>query len=105
MMPLPTRIVVLCRDVPASGPLRVAAMAQHFAHIEAMLAEIDVAGPLYDAGGSRMIGSLFCLRTASAERARQLVEGDPYFKAGVWQSIEYLPFLPAAGEYVGGKTW
>jgi uncharacterized protein YciI len=100
-----TGTVLLCRDNPDSGPKRDAGTAEHFAYIEAHLEEIYVAGPLFDASGERVVGSLFCYRTKDAARARELLEGDPYYKIGVYASIEVLPFLPAAGRYIGGKIW
>jgi len=100
-----TGTVVLCRDAPDSAGKRSAETAAHFAYIEAHLEEIYVAGPLFDADGETVVGSLFVYRTKSSAQARALLEGDPYFKAGVYATTEVLPFLPAAGRYVGGKIW
>lgn len=99
------RIAVLCRDAADSDRLRAEFLQAHFRHIESVLAELALAGPLYDDEGARTEGSLFILNTGSLERAKQIVEADPYFGAGVWRSVEYRPFLPAAGDFVGGKTW
>ncbi|MEZ5498054.1 MAG: YciI family protein [Steroidobacteraceae bacterium] len=97
--------VVFCRDVPHSATLREQATAAHLAYIETVLDELNVAGPLYDESGTRTVGSVFSLRTKSLQKARQLIENDPYYKAGVFASVEYFPHLPAAGKYVGGKIW
>ena len=100
-----TGTMVLCRDAPDSAPKRGAETAAHFAYIEAHLEEIYVAGPLFAPDGATVVGSLFVYRTKSAARARALLEGDPYFRAGVYATTEVLPFLPAAGRYLGGKIW
>ena len=100
-----TGYVVLCYDAPGSAVKREAASREHLAYIETILAEINVAGPLYDESGTRTVGSMFCYRTKSLERARALLEGDPYFRHGVYASTDFLPFLPAAGRYLGGKIW
>ena len=52
-----------------------------------------------------MIGSIYVFKTGSLDEARQWLEGDPYFVARFWQSIDYRPFLPAAGDFVGGTIW
>jgi hypothetical protein len=100
-----TGFVALCYDSDSGERLRKEAMQAHMTHIEAVLGELSLAGPLYDESGTRAVGSLFVLRTGSYARAREIVESDPYYKAGVWRSVDYLPFLPAAGQYIGGKIW
>jgi len=97
--------LVICRDAPDSGPKRAAAMEAHMRHVERVIDELRVAGPFYDDSGTRQVGSMLVFRTQSAERARELTEADPPFAAGVWASIEVVPFLPAAGTYIGGTTW
>ncbi len=100
-----TGVVVICRDGPQGPQVRAAATQAHMAYIETVLDEINVAGPLFDAAGVNMIGSLYTLRTQSLERARQIIENDPYHLAGAFASVEYFPHLPAAGHYIGGKIW
>ena len=100
-----TATVVICRDGPNGAAARAAATAAHLSYIETILDEINVAGPLYDDSGTRNVGSLYCLKTKSTARAREIIENDPFFKAGVFATVEYFPHLPAAGVYVGGKAW
>lgn len=101
----PSSCVAICRDGP-NGPIgRAAATKDHLAYIETVLGELNIAGPLYDAAGKQMIGSVYSLRTTSLQRARELIENDPYFRAGVFATVEYFPHLPAAGQYIGGKIW
>jgi uncharacterized protein YciI len=100
-----TGVVVICRDGPQGPQVRAAATPAHMAYIETVLDEINVAGPLFDATGINTIGSLYSLRTQSLERARQIIENDPYRQAGAFASVEYFPHLPAAGHYIGGKIW
>ncbi len=100
-----TAYMVICRDGPQGELLRAAATADHLAYVETVLGDLNVAGPMYDTEGLRTVGSVFCLRTTSLERARQIIENDPYYKAGVFEKVEYFPYLPAAGQYVGGKIW
>ena len=58
-----------------------------------------------DDTGKRTVGSLYLLHTRSLARAREIIENDPFFKAGAFASVEYFPHLPAAGRYIGGTIW
>jgi uncharacterized protein len=91
-------------DMPNSAPLRRDARDAHFAHIETVLDKIDVAGPLKNDDGDN-IGSLFIVKVANRADAEAFLRADPYFAAGIWQRWEIHPFLPAAGKWIGGKTW
>ncbi len=100
-----TGFAVLCFDGPNGEQARAAATAAHLRYIESVLDDINIAGPMYDSAGVRIIGSLYVLRATSEGRAREIIEADPYFKAGAFATIRYQPFLPAAGHYIGGKIW
>lgn len=100
-----TGVVVVCRDGPQGPQARAAATQAHLEYIDTVIGEINVAGPLYDEAGVNVIGSLYILRTQSLARAREIIENDPFFRAGVFLSVEYFPHLPAAGRYIGGKVW
>jgi uncharacterized protein len=91
-------------DAPNSAEPRAAAQQAHMRHIDAVFEKIAIAGPIRDADG-RSIGSLFVLKASTAEEAETILRADPYFKAGVWERWEVHPFLPAAGEWIGGKIW
>jgi uncharacterized protein YciI len=100
-----TACVVVCRDGPGGAAARAAATQAHLRYIEAVLGELNVAGPLFDDSGKHTVGSLYVLHTQSLARAREIIEGDPFFKAGAFASVEYFPHLPAAGKYIGGTIW
>jgi len=114
-----TAFVVVCRDGPNGTWVRATYTPQHMAYIETVMDELNVAGPLYDNGvesshedgaiaegaGEGPVGSLYCLHTKSLQRAREIIENDPYFLHGAFASVEYFPHLPAAGRYIGGKIW
>lgn len=101
----PTTVAVLCHDRHDSQAARKAAAQAHLRWVESMLEHIALAGPLYSHDGRRMIGSLYLFRTDSEAQARAWLEADPYYAAGFWSSIEVRPFLPAAGQLVGGTVW
>jgi uncharacterized protein YciI len=100
-----TGITVLCVDAADAPRIRAAMMQAHLQYIDTVLDEINLAGPLYDSSGKLGWGSIYILRTTDEQRARQIVETDPLFKAGAFASVTYRRFLPAAGHYMGGKIW
>jgi uncharacterized protein YciI len=98
-------VLVFARDVEDSAPRRAEANRAHMAYIETVAEHILVAGPLYDDSGTRIVGSVYVLAVDGEAAARTVVEADPFFAAGVWASVEYSPFLPAAGDWLGGVIW
>lgn len=65
---------------------------------------ITIAGPVRGETGAPL-ASVLIYNTTSSQEARSLLEADPYFSARIWKSITLQPFLPAAGEWICGKTW
>jgi uncharacterized protein YciI len=102
---VPTHVAVICRDGPDSQVARKAAAPDHLRYVQTILERLALAGPLFSPDGQRMVGSLYVFKTGSLDEARQWLEADPYFAARFWQSIDYRPFLPAAGDFVGGTIW
>ena len=101
----PSTVAVLCHDARDSQAARKAASPAHLRWVESMLDHIALAGPLYSDDGERMIGSLYVFKTGSLAEARAWLESDPYYAAGFWAEIRFRPFLPAAGELLGGTVW
>jgi uncharacterized protein len=100
-----TGVLAFCRDVPDGATRRAALGAAHLAYIEGILGDLLVAGPLYDSAGLVPVGSLFCYRTHDLAQARAWLEADPFFSGGVFASVEWFPYLPAAGAWAGGAIW
>ncbi|OYY72767.1 YciI family protein [Sphingomonas sp. 28-63-12] len=95
---------ILCWDAPGSASFRAAARDAHFARIDMIIDSLAIAGPLKDASGA-FAGSLVIVKAADEAGARAILEADPYFAAGVWERFEISEFVPAAGEWIGGKIW
>lgn len=98
-----TLFAFLCRDGADGATLRERLLADHLAYIETVLEKIAVAGPLKE--GERTIGSLLIIKAENEAEARETFEGDPYFAAGVWESVKVDHFLGVAGDWVGGAAW
>ena len=99
--------IALCEDDPTvdSQALRAREKDAHFAYIAGILGRLLVAGPLQDAGGGEHSASLFVYAVESEGEARQLLENDPYFKAGIYGEVRLRVFVPAAGGWIGGTIW
>lgn len=91
-------------DCPDSDTKRALARDAHFIHIERAMDRIAIAGPIKTETGG-FSGSLFIVKADDMATTRALFESDPYFVAGVWDRWEIHPFVAAAGEWIGGKTW
>ena len=89
-----------CRDGEGAPFLREKLRDEHLAHIEAHIDDYAVVGPLEHDGTT--IGSLLIIKAASEAEARAKFEADPYFTAGIWQSIRTSAFRGLAGDWVGG---
>ena len=77
----------------------------HFAYIESIMTQVLVAGPIPTGDGRGQRGSAFLYATDDPENALALLHDDPYYRAGLYETVEVLPFVPAAGSWLGGGIW
>jgi uncharacterized protein len=91
-------------DSPDSAAKRTETRPAHFAHIETIMDKVLIAGPSKNADGS-ICGSLLVIKAQDEAEAEAILKSDPYFIAGVWERWDIRAFTPAAGEWIGGKTW
>jgi uncharacterized protein YciI len=76
-------------DKGGSIQLRAATRPKHLEHLAAHSSQIIVAGALLDEIGQHPVGSLLVVEAATASEVRTLMEADPYFKAGLFESVEF----------------
>jgi hypothetical protein len=95
---------VIDYDGPDGAGMRDWFRAVYFAHVERIIDNIALAGP-FQTEGSGFIGSLIVVSADSVEPAQAIVASAPYLKAGVPDRWQVHPFLAAAGDWPGGKTW
>ncbi len=81
-----------CLDQPDAPPLRQAHVKAHQAYLKQAGVRLVVAGPLEDDAGTAVIGSFFLVEAFSRAEAEAFNQGDPFFKAGVWQRIDISRF-------------
>lgn len=79
-------------DKPDSTSLRAATRPDHLAYLTAFEAQIVAAGAMLDPVAHTPLGSLLVVDMADAEAVRAFMAGDPYAKAGLFQSVEVLPW-------------
>nr|BFE56340.1 YciI-like protein [Dactylosporangium thailandense] len=72
--------------------------AEHLAGVRRLIEDgtCIVAGALADLSASVLV-----VRAEDAGAARALAERDPYWRHGVWTSIEVAPFLAATRDSIG----
>lgn len=91
--------LILAKDVPDSLPLRKAARTDHLARLDALRDEgrLLTAGPMpsvdsEDPAEAGFTGSVIIAEFDSLDDARAWAEADPYRDAGVYDSVEVVPY-------------
>ncbi|WP_209834411.1 YciI family protein [Ruegeria sp. HKCCE3926] len=87
-------IALIARDKPGALQTRLDNRSAHLAYIEET-GVVSQAGPLLD--GDSMIGSLIILDVEDLAAAQSWADGDPYAKAGLFQSVELIPWKKVIG--------
>lgn len=84
--------VVLKKDKPNHEHLRAEVRPAHLEFLNANKDKVALGGPLMSEDGSKMVGSMIAVEAESAAEAKVLLENDPFAKAGLFQSVEVLPW-------------
>lgn len=101
--------VVHCRDSSRARSERERSYDVHIEYLRALKNRIRFAGPLARADGARvrgdesLVGSLFVL-DEPATVAFELMQSDPYAKAGVWDRVSVFQALKAYGPWPSGVS-
>jgi hypothetical protein len=89
-------VALTAHDKPGALDVRLANREAHLAYIEAT-GVVDQAGPILDDAG-QMCGSIIILDVDSMTDAKAWAGGDPYAKAGLFESVT----LQAWKRVIGG---
>ncbi len=87
-------IALIARDKDGALQTRMDNRSAHLAYIEET-GVVSQAGPLLN--GDQMIGSLIILDVDDLAAAKSWTDGDPYAKAGLFQSVELIPWKKVIG--------
>lgn len=88
-------IALIARDKEGALPVRMENRPAHVEYLKSGTA-VQQAGPLLDGNGD-MCGSLIILDVADMSEAEAWVAGDPYGKAGLFESVELIPWNRVIG--------
>ena len=88
-------VALIARDNAGALETRKANREAHLAYIDAT-GVVDQAGPLLDET-DQMIGSLVILNVADMAAARDWANNDPYAKAGLFESVDLIPWKRVIG--------
>ena len=82
---------IIGTDRPASLDIRLATRAAHIAYLTTYADRVVQGGPLLDTDG-RPCGSLLIVDVADRAAAEGFAAGDPYGRAGLFESTIIRPF-------------
>lgn len=82
---------IVLNDAVGSDAARQEHHAGHVAHFGAHKANIALAGPLADEQGDS-VGSLVVYQADTEQDARDFIQGDPFYDAGVWKEVSITRF-------------
>jgi uncharacterized protein len=83
---------LICTDKPGSLALRKEKRPEHVRHLRSLGKTLVLAGPFLAEDGETMTGSLVIVEAASLDEAKAISEQDPFFRYGVFGSIEVRPW-------------
>ncbi|WP_018633309.1 YciI family protein [Neomegalonema perideroedes] len=91
---------VICKDKPNSTPLRDATRPTHLDYLQKdglSKGRPVFTGPMLGADEATPIGSLMVVEAESRAAIEEWAAGDPYAKAGLFESVEIRPFRKVIG--------
>lgn len=86
------QFAIVCLDKPDQGHLRAENRPAHIEYLNANLEHMLLAGPFLSEDGERPVGSLLIMEYDDQGQAQAFAEGDPYAKAGLFESVTIRPF-------------
>lgn len=81
-----------CIDKAGHSQLRADNRPAHLDYLKANLDRLVVAGPLLADDGVTVLGSLLIIEAADRAAAEAFAAGDPYAKAGLFESVTIRAF-------------
>ena len=84
--------MIYCLDKPDHEAVRAGNRDAHVDYLKGFANQVIIAGPLLREDGGGMIGSLLLMAFASRAEAEAFVAGDPYGKAGLFESVTITPW-------------
>lgn len=89
---------IVCYDKKDHGHVRMENRPDHLDYLKGFADSAYAVGPMLSDDGEGMVGSLLIMDFADRTAAEAFAEGDPYNKAGLFESVTIAPWkkvLPA----------
>lgn len=83
---------IVCFDRPDSASLRDTHRADHVKFLDLHKKQIVFGGPLKGAADGPSTGALIVVNCATRKEAEDLIGADPFFRAGVYESVAVRAF-------------
>lgn len=77
----------------------------HSDYVVSIMDKIIVAGPMFADDNKTIVGSILIYKTDDKSEAENLLKGDPYYSADIWDKISINTFRAAVGDVVGGRAF
>ncbi len=84
--------VLYCVDKPGHGQVRADNRPAHLEYLNSELDRILIAGPMTNDAGDAVLGSMLVIEAADRAEAEAFAAGDPYAKAGLFESVTIKAF-------------
>src|SRR3546814_7376634 len=94
-----------CVDKAGHGQMRADSRPAHLDYLKASLNRILLAGTLLGDDGTSVLGSLLVIQADDRAAAEALAAGDPYAKAGLFESVTIKAFKQVLPENSEAKRW
>jgi len=89
--------VIFARDKAGAVQLRLDTRPAHLEHAQRWGDRIKLGGPMLDDAGQNPCGSVLIIEADSLEQAQSFVADDPYYKAGLFESVTVTPWRKTLG--------
>ena len=83
---------IYCKDKPNHLQTRLDNRPAHVEYLKKFQGQHVCTGPLLSDDGQGMVGSLLVMEFADKKAAEDFAAGDPYARAGLFQSVRITPF-------------
>jgi uncharacterized protein YciI len=83
---------IYCKDKPNHLQTRLDTRPAHVEYLKTFAGQHVCTGPLLSDDGQGFVGSLLVMDFADKKAAEDFAAGDPYAKAGLFQSVAITPF-------------
>ena len=90
--------VATCIDKPSSLETRKENRPAHLAYLEELGPRVKIAGALLGADLQTPIGSMLIFEGETEHEIRGILGQDPYFLAGLFESVGVRPWRQAVGQ-------